>query len=234
MCATLTGYDRSIVRLTCLDTNARNINECWTSAIYKIQHTFPGLALKLNMQTNYKNSWEKFIHDGAENGKLRTYSKFKTLFKLENYILQFPLSQRRNLTKLRISAHHLAIETGRYAQPKIPIDKRICFHCGKIEDELHFIFHCTLYDEERNVLAKSLSDFTNISLVQSDQTFCTLMSCMEGDLEVGEVLCNYINSCFEKRALILSEIKEKEIYLRPKSTITSSGRLSKRPIILDL
>ena len=148
--------------------------------------------------------------------------------------MQFPLHKRRNLTKLRISAHQLAIETGRYAQPKTPIDKRICFHCGLLEDEFHFIFQCSLYDEERHILEKSLLNFSELSLVPSDSLFCTLMSCMQGDLEVGETVCNYINTCFEKRTSCLNEKREKEIYLRPQSTITSKGRLSKRPIILDL
>ena len=83
--------------------------------------------------------------------KLRSYSKFqKKTFTFENYIKQFPLSMRRILTKFRISAHNLAIETGRYTKPiKIPIENRKCFHCSQVEDQFHVIFECNLYSEER-------------------------------------------------------------------------------------
>jgi hypothetical protein len=44
---------------------------------------------------------------------------------------------RRCLTKLRISAHHLHIETGRYQG--IPPHQRLCEQCdsGEVEDEIH-------------------------------------------------------------------------------------------------
>ena len=58
-------------------------------------------------------------------GKLRMYSKLKITFTLKKYVLHFPQNVRRNLTKLRISAHNLAIETGRYTKPKkTEIDKK--------------------------------------------------------------------------------------------------------------
>jgi hypothetical protein len=55
---------------------------------------------------------------------------------------------RRMLTKLRISAHSLAIETGRYGTTKIPADQKFCKFCPtNVEDEVHFIIvkvfiHC--------------------------------------------------------------------------------------------
>ena len=83
--------------------------------------------------------WNSFINDCGDGDKLRTYSKYKSSFKLEKYVLHFPLHKRRNITKLRISAHNLKIETGRYTVPKTPIENRKCFHFGMIEDEFHFI-----------------------------------------------------------------------------------------------
>ena len=45
------------------------------------------------------------------------------------------------LTKLRISAHPLYIETGRYSKPPIPKEKRLCSSCRLfIEDEKHFVY----------------------------------------------------------------------------------------------
>ena len=154
---------------------------------------------------------------------------------MENYIIQFLLIYRRNLAKFRISAHNLAIETGRYTRPiKTPIENRKCFHCGQIEDEFHMIFYCDLYNDERCNLARILSDSTILTLIPSEDNACNLMSCMNGDFEVGKAICEFINDCFSKRSKILSIKKENEIYLRPLVTVTNSGRLSKRPTRLDL
>jgi hypothetical protein len=43
----------------------------------------------------------------------------------------------KNLTKLKISAHTLLIEKGRYFRPKLCRNLRLCSLCNKIEDEEH-------------------------------------------------------------------------------------------------
>ena len=46
------------------------------------------------------------------------------------------------MTKLRLSNHRLAIETGRHHE--VSRDERFCTFCpGHIEDEFHFLFECT-------------------------------------------------------------------------------------------
>ena len=72
-------------------------------------------------------------------GKLRTYTTFKVHFGFENYLSVIGnFEHRRCLTKLRISAHRLHIETGRYHG--IPPHQRLCEQCdsGEVEDEIHF------------------------------------------------------------------------------------------------
>ena len=55
------------------------------------------------------------------------------------------------LTKLRIGAHSLAIETGRYGTTKIPADQNFCKFCPtNVEDEVHFLFQCPQYNLLRN------------------------------------------------------------------------------------
>ena len=117
------------------------------------------------------------------------FSQFKTVFKLENYIAQFPLHIPRNLTKLRISAHRLAIETGWYTRPKTDVDKRVCFHCNGIESEFHLIFHCKLYTSERGIFAAKLSKFSNLSFTPCTNTFSLVMFCLDGDMEAGTIVC---------------------------------------------
>ena len=57
-------------------------------------------------------------------GKLRFYSKCFGDFELQRYLrLNISKDLRRMLTKLRISAHSLAIETGGYGTTKIPANQ---------------------------------------------------------------------------------------------------------------
>ena len=150
-------------------------------------------------------------------------------------MLQFPPHFRRNFTKMRISAHNLAIETGRYAKPiEIPKEKRVCFHCKQPETEFHLIFECPLYHDERNLLYNDLSQILSIDITPGNELFEILMSGLQGDLDIGKTFCDFLNKCFKIRSDILSQNKEREILQRAKATTTRSGRVSKRPIILDL
>ena len=102
-----------------------------------------------DMQNVYRISWKNNLRSCT--GKLRSYSTYKHTFHLENYIIQLPLAFRRNLTKLRISAHNLAVETGRYTKgTKIMPNKRLCFHCKLVESEYHLVLECSLYTDLRS------------------------------------------------------------------------------------
>ena len=60
---------------------------------------------------------------------------------------------RNKLTKIRISAHSLAIKTGRYTKPVTPSDQRTCKYCKHlhvVEDEIHFLFQCPQYNSIRS------------------------------------------------------------------------------------
>ena len=74
-------------------------------------------------------------------GKFYFYSTILGKFELQKY-LEFPLAKelRSLLTKLRISAHSLPIETGRYNN--ILKEQRFCKHCPtSVENESRFILH---------------------------------------------------------------------------------------------
>ena len=59
------------------------------------------------------------------------------------------------LSCIRVSAHRLAVEAGRWHQPnKIPYNERKCQLCNTLEDEFHFLLECPLYYD----LRKSLID----------------------------------------------------------------------------
>ena len=84
---------------------------------------------------------------------------------MENYVLCCPdVQKRRNFTQLRISAHKLQSEIGRYTRPKTPWAERLCLLCNtnSVEDELHFLTECPHFTTERADFCKNM-DFTAIS-----------------------------------------------------------------------
>ena len=98
----------------------------------------------------YVQCWQGELRDST--GKLRSYRLIKDKFHREMY-LTLPLYLRVPHTRLRISAHSLQIETGRYNLPApLPVQERTCWFCTKeqaVEDKLHFLFNCSLYTQER-------------------------------------------------------------------------------------
>ncbi len=89
--------------------------------------------------------------------KLRSYSLYKSHLVYENYLSDiFKIKYRKALTILRTSTSHcLKIETGCYTSPKTPLEDRLCA-CGDMEDELHFITKCALYEQQRIKLYHSV------------------------------------------------------------------------------
>ena len=128
--------------------------------------------------------------------KLRTLVEFKTLLNPERYIHEVNiLNHRTALTRLRISAHNLAIETDR--QLKIDAELRVCKYCHAIgenyvEDEYHFLLICPLYDHIRfNLLP------LNIILFPTTENFVKLMK--TEDCETMNKLANYCYLAFKCR-----------------------------------
>ena len=59
------------------------------------------------------------------------------------------------LTRFRVSAHRLAVESGRWHKPdKIPYNERKCQLCNCLEDEFHFLLECPLNSEIRKLYIK--------------------------------------------------------------------------------
>ena len=103
--------------------------------------------VKNHFTSKYVQAWLMAINKNYEpsnQNKLRTYASFKTTFGMENYVLSLKLPDRRQFTKLQISSHHLAIETGRYTRPITPRNERWCKDCNNhtIGDEKHFLLSC--------------------------------------------------------------------------------------------
>ena len=149
----------------------------------------------------YNQAWLNAInknYDSSKPNKLKTYANFKKSFGMENYLLCMKNKNKwRHFTKLRISAHHLPIEKGRYSRPVTPRDQRFCQSCDmmSIGDEFHFLLVCPKHDEQRLILFDQLSKFTILSNEQDQDTFIHLMSCCQGDTEVANLVCRFVEKC---------------------------------------
>ena len=65
---------------------------------------------------------------------------------------------RKSLCRLRLASHRLEIETGRWTKPiKTPLEDRKCKLCGRLEDEYHFVFECSLYLELKKYIYLSIT-----------------------------------------------------------------------------
>lgn len=83
------------------------------------------------------------------------YRAIKNTFGYEPYLDIIRNNKHRQLlTRLRVSAHRLRIESARYGRNRLERHERICEICadGNVEDEYHFILICNKYKDLRNML----------------------------------------------------------------------------------
>ena len=120
---------------------------------------------------NFTQQWHNEV---AIMHPLALYKHFKISIQLESYLNVLPFKLRSALSKLRLSSHTLAIETGRYANARIEPNLRFCNLCknpNDIEDEYHFVIVCPIYNEIRkkyisNYYTRNPSVFKFINLMQ--------------------------------------------------------------------
>ena len=95
------------------------------------------------MNTLNEESKNYYTKQLKENGKLKFFSKIKMNFEMEIYLIEIQnVKHRQAVTKLRISAQRLPVETGRYKN--IPYCDRVCRHCdlNEVGDEQHYVMSC--------------------------------------------------------------------------------------------
>ena len=104
---------------------------------------------------------------------------------------------KRRFTQLRISAHRLFIETGRYSRPKLPRENRFCFSCkNAVEDENFFLFHCKEYNSLRENLYLELGKIVgDISL--HEHVLLELFTMFGSDFT--PLFMEYVYNAFEHR-----------------------------------
>ena len=100
------------------------------------------------LNENFRCIWLNSVHSSE---KLTFYKSFKSNFQREEYLKLRTFIDRSNICKLRISAHRLSIEQGRYTTPITPRRERACIYCLfesniiAVENEVHVLSECPLY-----------------------------------------------------------------------------------------
>ena len=154
--------------ITCrYEENYRYLKLPLRITLHQITNGFPhcGLTTLLvydyvyNMKSSYERFWKSQLGDPYNpTGKLSLYRKIKPAFRMEKYLDDIPKHiHRRALTALRISAHKLEIEVGRYSRDYTPRQNRFCTLCNnagsaQTGDEFHAIMHCPSFAAQRENL----------------------------------------------------------------------------------
>jgi hypothetical protein len=146
---------------------------------------------------------QKWCADIAANNVLNTlYSHIKTSFGIENYLnILLCKTSRSCLTKLRISAHKLRIESARYGRDRLERHERTCQLCdlNEIEDEFHFVLKCRVFKELRTKFIKRYF-YTHTSMYK----FLELLKSSNKPTLIN--LCKYITLANKKRNEILQGV----------------------------
>ena len=152
-----------------------------------------------NLSVHLKNHQLNLI---CTNKKLKFYSiQFKNETKYSEFINHVKNPEhKRFASKFRIGNHNLRIESGRITIPKTPEDLRICDHCSlnSVENEMHILFHCNLYDDLRKILFIKIKDrntsFTNHN---NHDKVCFLFN--NTDSYISRLTATFIFQAFERQ-----------------------------------
>ena len=130
---------------------------------------------------------------------------FKVSFTKEPYLeLVHNRNQRSWLTRIRISSHHLGIETGRWGKPKpIPIADRLCKYCSdsKIDNESHFLLGCVTFLNKTRCFENKLSTLVPGFCHLSDNDKLSTVLCPTS-AQATKLTNNYISLLFKARMQI--------------------------------
>ena len=133
---------------------------------------------------------------GRGGNKLRTYSLLKSEYEAEEYVcngsIKFP--DRRAMAQLRCGSAPIGIETGRYKNGvHLPAHERICEICGtSVEDEVHVIMKCNLYDDLRDDLFDAASSINPSFPILCDMDKFVFLMCHKSMVKFSAKTCRLI------------------------------------------
>ena len=197
--------DRLLKEVFELDKNLfQNGYKSWYSCIHNFMLKFSVSESEAQtctmsdiISTKYKcdlNTELSSLRRQIQDNKLYTFSHIYSNFSLQDYLsFGLPKDKTRELAKLRISAHDLLIERGRYFRPRIPRESRLCTSCNEIEDEEHFMLYCSMNSGLRNDLFKTLNITYHDLKPGSDASFNAFVHLMNpATAEETKYVCEFI------------------------------------------
>ena len=144
-----------------------------------------------------KNQYfEKWKIDVQASSKLSFFSSFKNDYECETYLDTINnFEERRHFTRIRLSNHRLAIESGRYT--KIPLEDRLCNFCDDraIESEFHMLYQCSFYKNIR----KDFYDKISLNYEQIDNLKLTYELFHSTSEKTIQHFSKFIYKCFKSR-----------------------------------
>ena len=108
----------------------------------------------------------------------------------------FTLLHRRNLDQRvqRCGVAAINIELCRYGLARIPVEERVCSHCNEVEDELHVLMHCPLYDDIHNQRTLSVNNINpSYQELSMQEKYIQLLSNPLYYGVVSEAICYILN-----------------------------------------
>ena len=135
----------------------------------------------------------------TEQPKLRTYEKFKTKLRMEDYLEMMDSQKRIAITKMRSGTNPLRIETGRWEgeQPW----ERVCSMCDKrvVEDESHFMLQCPAYKFFRRRLREKITSLSGTSILSLSTTLAYEAGEKENRIQVANEVGRFIVDSLQLR-----------------------------------
>ena len=162
----------------------------------------PFLSIKPFIKSIIQRTSDQCIQDQlskvVESEKLLWYRKLYKFQRAPYVDLITSKLDRSMLAKMRLSAHNLEIERGRYLN--IERERRLCQVCNAnvIENENHFLWDCMKYDKDRKLfIDKVSSHFSNFHLIPNDLKSAKLMNA--NSTKFVKMLSRYIARLMEIR-----------------------------------
>jgi hypothetical protein len=124
-----------------------------------------GSQAKILLQSKFDKYYLEEINqvkpgaDGADHNKLWFYASLKGCFKPEPYTELVSRNQRSEISRVRLSAHHLCIETARYQKDTSAAEypaRQPAGAEGTIDDEYH-LFQCPVFASQQQALFRKAS-----------------------------------------------------------------------------
>jgi hypothetical protein len=185
-------------------------NQCW-----ELQETMSLVNLvadfKKSVYSRYTAWWQVEINNTVKHPLLRVYRLFKSDYRMEPYLIDISDSKvRRSLSRLRLSSHNLHVETGRHCRPKTPLEQRLCLICndGNVEDEMHFIEVCSVYNDLRSDLLNCITQggFVPVQTTHANVNMVQILK--ENNVHIQFYLGKFLTKAFKRRTRILSRLTD--------------------------